>query len=205
MKKRNVSNDKFRVSKLVIIVTFLLFAILIIRLCYLCLVDYKVGDSTIVAFIKNRNTTEEVIMPKRGTIYDYNGDILANDVISYTIIAYLSDTRVDADGNKGYVEDIEDTSEKLAAVLDADMEEIKAILENGKENSKYQVEFGNIGKGLSEITKDEIVKLNLQGIDFLKNVKRYYPNGDFASYMLGYTVLKEDENFCPGCGTKKEG
>ena len=56
MKKGNVNNDKFKVSKLVIIGTFFLFLLLIGRLCYLCLVDYKVGDSTIAAFIKNMNT-----------------------------------------------------------------------------------------------------------------------------------------------------
>lgn len=192
MKKVKVNNDKFKVSKLVIIVTFFLFVILILRLCYLCLVDYKVGDTSITAFIKNRNTKEEILMPKRGTIYDVNGNILANDVISYTVIAYLSDTRVDAKGNKDYVEDIDNTSKKLAEVLEVDESSIKEILENGKENNKYQVEFGSIGKGITEIVKEEIDKLNLEGIDFLKDIKRYYPNSDFASYLIGYTVLKDD-------------
>ena len=208
MKKGNVNNDKFKVSKLVIIGTFFLFLILIGRLCYLCLVDYKVGNSTIAAFIKNRNTKEDIIMPKRGTIYDINGNVLANDVVSYTLIAYLSNERVDAKGNKNYVEDIDDTSTKLAGVLGVTSEEIKDVLVKGKESNKYQVEFGTIGKGLSELTKEEIIKLQticsqaeseidklkLQGIDFLKDIKRYYPNGDFASYILGYTVLKEDDD-----------
>ena len=192
--KKEINNDKFRISKPVIIVTFFLFIVLIIRLCYLCLFDYKVGNSTITAFIKNRNTTEEVIMPKRGTIYDVNGNILANDVISYTLIAYLSDTRVDSKGNKDYVEDIDGTSSKLADVLGASVDDIKSVLINGKENNKYQVEFGSIGKGLSELAKEEIDELNLQGIDFIKDIKRYYPNGDFASYLIGYTVNKEDDN-----------
>ena len=192
--KKEINNDKFRISKPVIIVTFFLFIVLIIRLCYLCLFDYKVGNSTITAFIKNRNTTEEVIMPKRGTIYDVNGNILANDVISYTLIAYLSDTRVDSKGNKDYVEDIDDTSSKLADVLGASTDDIKSVLINGKENNKYQVEFGSIGKGLSELAKEEIDELNLQGIDFIKDIKRYYPNGDFASYLIGYTVNKEDDD-----------
>lgn len=64
-------------------------------------------------------------MPKRGTIYDINGNILANDVVSYTLIAYLSNERVDAKGNKNYVEDIDDTSTKLAGVLDVTNEELK--------------------------------------------------------------------------------
>lgn len=64
MRKEGRSSDKFKVNKLIIIFTFFLFAVLIVRLCYLCLVDYKVGDST-TRFIKNRNTTEEVIAKKR--------------------------------------------------------------------------------------------------------------------------------------------
>ena len=160
--KKEINSNKFKVSKPVIIVTFFLFLVLIVRLCYLCIVDYKVGSSTITAFIKSRNTTEEVIMPKRGTIYDTNGNILANDVISYTLVAYLSDTRVDSDGNKDYVEDVDDTSTKLATVLGVTSDEIKTILVNGIQNKKYQVEFGTMGKGLSELAKEEIDKLELQ-------------------------------------------
>lgn len=193
MKKVKENNDRFTVSKTVIFVTFFLFLILMGRLCYLCLVNYKVGNTTIAAFIKSRNTEEEVIMPKRGTIYDVKGSILANDVVSYTLIAYLSENRVDAKGNKNYVEDIDDTSNKLASVLGVESSSIKDILNRGKENNKYQVEFGSMGKGLTELTKEAIDKLELQGIDFIKDVKRYYPNGDFASYMIGYTVVKEDE------------
>ncbi len=191
MKKVNKSNDRFRVSNIVIFVTFFLFIVLIGRLCYICLADYKVGDSTISLFIKNRNTEEEVIVPNRGTIYDSNGEVLATDVSSYTLLAYLSEKRVDAKGNKNYVEDIDDTSAKLAEVLKVEAGSIKDILQNGKENNKYQVEFGSIGKGITEITKEEIDNLHLQGIDFIKDIKRYYPNGDFGSYILGYTVNKD--------------
>ena len=193
MKKVRKNNERFHVSNIVIFATFFLFICLIARLCYICLVNYKVGDTTIAAFIKNRNTKEEVIIPERGIIYDTSGEVLANDVASYTLLAYLSDKRVDAKGNKEYVEDIDYTSTKLAEVLGVEKEEISKVLENGKANNKYQVEFGTIGKGITEITKEEIDNLNLQGIDFIRNIKRYYPNGDFASYLLGYTVNKEDK------------
>lgn len=193
MKKAKKNNDKFHVSKLVIFFVFFLFFVLVIRISYLCLVNYKVGESTIAAFIKRRNTEEEVIIPNRGTIYDSKGEVLATDVSSYTLLAYLSEKRVDASGNKDYVEDIDYTSTKLSEVLNVEANNIKDILQNGKDNNKYQVEFGSIGKGISEITKEEIDNLNLQGIDFIKDIKRYYPNGDFASYILGYTVNKEVE------------
>ena len=53
MKKKGLrKSGRFHVSNLVIVGTFLLFLVLIGRLCYLCIADYKVGDSTITAFIK---------------------------------------------------------------------------------------------------------------------------------------------------------
>ena len=63
---------------------------------------------------------------------------------------------------------------------------------------KYQVELGPGGRGITELKKDEIIALNLSGIDFIENQKRYYPNGDFASYVIGYAkeneITEKDEN-----------
>ena len=50
----------------------------------------------------------------------------------------------------------------------------------------YQVELGPGGRGISELKKEEVENLGLDGIDFIENTKRYYPNGDFASYIVGY-------------------
>ena len=75
------------------------------------------------------------------------------------------------------------TAEKLAGVLGVSKEEILKYL---NKEGIYQTEFGTIGKGLTEITKEKIEELNLPGIDFVESFKRYYPKGDFASYVLGY-------------------
>lgn len=130
-------------------------------------------------------------MPKRGTIYDINGNVLANDVVSYTLIAYLSNERVDAKGNKNYVEDIDDTSTKLAGVLGVTSEEIKDVLVKGKESNKYQVEFGTIGKGLSELTKEEIDKLKLQELIFLKILRDIILMGILLVIYLDIRFLKK--------------
>lgn len=66
------------------------------------------------------------------------------------------------------------------------------IYEILNQENMYQVEFGTAGKGLTELEKEEIEKLNLPGIDFIEDVKRYYPNGSFASYVLGYATTNED-------------
>ena len=66
------------------------------------------------------------------------------------------------------------------------------ILEILNQEGLYQVEFGNAGRNLTEMKKEAIVALNLPGISFIESQKRYYPNGDFASYIIGYA--KKDEN-----------
>lgn len=187
MKKKKINIEKVRVNFLMLIFVFFLFMVFIGRLYYLCIVDYKVGDSTISMFIKNRNTEEEIIMPNRGTIYDNSGNILAEDVASYTIIAYLSETRSENSEVPLHVVDIEGTAKALAPLIDTDEKILKELLSK----DAYQVELGSGGRNLSQIKMEEIKALNLPGIDFIKSTKRYYPNGDFASYTIGYTVNQE--------------
>ncbi|MCE2347589.1 hypothetical protein GPX75_10250, partial [Streptococcus thermophilus] len=53
----------------------------------------------------------------RGTIYDKNGLIIAQDSHTYTVYAILDKTYVDSNKKPLYVQDKEKTAEKLATVL----------------------------------------------------------------------------------------
>lgn len=187
------NNNIVRINKLYLFCLILLFLVLILRVLYLCLVDFKVNDSTISAFIKSRNIEEQILYPERGTIYDKEGNALAQNVSSYKIIAYLSPERSKNSTTPKHVVDVDFTANALSPLLNTDADVLKGYLSK----SAYQVELGVGGKDLSEIQKEEIEKLNLPGIDFIKSTKRYYPNGDFLSYTLGYTVFKNDENNNP--------
>ena len=168
----------------------LLFCVFAMRIVYLCTTDYMVGNETITAFIKNRNTKEETLLPKRGSILDKNGNVLAEDVASYTVIAYLDKSRSEGSKTPLHVVDPDITAERLAPYLNMDVEVLKILLKK----DAYQVELGPGGRNLSQIQMEEIKNLNLPGIDFLTSTKRYYPNGDFASYAIGYTVNEEDSD-----------
>ena len=148
---------------------------------YRSLAEYSVGDVTISEFINNRNIVEDKIMPTRGTIYDSRGNVLAQEVASYTLIAYLSETRSTED-NIRHVVDKEKTAKELSKKIDMSYDKILAILKK----DAYQVEFGTAGKNLSQLEMEAIAELNLPGIGFSKSTKRYYPNGNFASYIVGY-------------------
>lgn len=190
MKDRKINTNKLKVSKFVYLTVFFLFAILVVALGYRCLADYDVNGIKFSEFIKNRNIYEEIVMPDRGTIYDSKGNVLAQDVSSYTLIAYLEESRSEGSEELRHVEDKEGTAKILSNYIDTSYERILELLNK----DAYQVEFGTGGKNLSQLEMEEIKNLNLPGIDFIKSTKRYYPNGDFASYLLGYTKNKEDED-----------
>ena len=123
MKDRKINTNKLKISKFVYLVVFFLFLIFMVTLGYRCLIDYKAkGEMTISEFIKNRNINEEVILPERGTIYDVNGNALAQDVSSYTLIAYLDESRSEGSETLRHVKDKEETAKVLSEHLDISYE-----------------------------------------------------------------------------------
>ena len=186
--KKSIS--RIHISKIVFISGFLLFCIIIARLVFLNL-SPKVDGINLKEFAKNRNTTKQILYASRGSIYDKNEEVLAETVDSYTVIAYLDSSRSKNSTKPRHVVDKQDTANKLAPLINMTPERIMELL---NQNGLYQVELGPGGRGLTELQKESIEKLKLPGIDFIASSKRYYPNLDFASYILGYVVTDEDGN-----------
>lgn len=177
-----------KVSNVVLIIAFFLFLIIITRVSYIALAK-KIDNIDIQSLASKRTTKEIILKANRGTIFDSSGDVLAQDVASYTLIAYLDPKRTTDPKKPQHVVDKENTALVLSAILNMDKETILSYL--NKENA-YQTEFGVKGKGLNEIEKDTILATNLPGLDFIETTKRYYPYGKFLSYLIGYA--KQDEN-----------
>mgnify|MGYP003306028373 CR=1 FL=1 len=166
---------------------FLVFiVILYMQLCYLALFKNVYGLN-MQTFAKNRNTYKSTIKALRGNIYASDGTILAQTVTSYTVIAYLAEERTGNSKTPLHVVEKEKTARALAPLLNMTEERILSLLSR----DAYQVELGPGGRGITELKKEEIEALNLPGIDFIEDTKRYYPNGDFASYIIGYTKKKD--------------
>ena len=165
---------------------FFIFTLVIIGLfvqfCYLAL-SKNVYGINMKEFAKKRNTVTSVLDAKRGTIYDVEGNPLAQNITTYTLIAYLDSTRTVDENDPKHVVDKEMTADKLSTIFGE--ENYDYILERLNQKVK-QVEFGTVGRNLTELTKIAIEELDLPGIDFVETEKRYYPNGDFASYVIGY-------------------
>ena len=187
-KKKGRNNVKY--SKLLIIASLFLFVIMILRLLQLSL-SKTIDDTNLQELASKRTTRTTTLSAKRGTIYSSNKDVLAQNVTSYKLIAYLSPKRTTNKNKPQHVVDKDLTAEKLAPILGMTKEEILTYL--NKEN-KYQTEFGSKGKGLTELEKNQIQNLNLPGLDFVESYKRYYPKGNFLSYTLGYATTEEDKD-----------
>ena len=111
------------------------------------------------------------IKSDRGIIYDRKGKKLAVSVTAYTVWATPAD-----------IKDAEETAELVADVLKMDKEEVLAKLTKQSRTEKIK----------QWITRDEAVelrKLNIRGIMVVDDSKRYYPYGNFASYILGFTDI----------------
>ena len=190
MKKKKRLKNNIRYSKLVIFISLLLFCVMVGRVIQLG-TSKKIDGINLKQLASKRTTKTDIISANRGTIYSVNGDTLAQNVASYKLIAYLDSKRTTNEKKPQHVVDKEDTAEKLAPILEMEKDEVLYYL---NKEGVYQTEFGSKGKALNELTKSKIDDLNLPGIDFIENYKRYYPKGNFASYVVGYAKTENDEN-----------
>ncbi len=181
MKRRNMVHYNLKLTMLGI---SFLFVLIMAKLIYVAVSD-NVDGIDLKAFADNRNTEHKTLYASRGTIFDNNGNELAVDANSYTVIAYLSETRTKDVSHPNHVVDKEHTAKSLAPVLE--MEE-STLLERLSRENLYQI---NLKLGISENKKNEIIALDLPGIDFVRSTKRYYPYGNYASYILGYALTDD--------------
>ena len=56
----------------------------------------------------------------------------------------------------------------------------------------FQVEFGQKGTNLTYQDKEKIEKMNLPGVSLYPETERFYPNGNFASHLIGMAQKDPD-------------
>lgn len=127
-------------------------------------VHYRSGVN--VRKYKDGSTTKsETIYASRGKILDRDGEVIAQDMATYRIIAYLDKSRKGIGDSVAYVDKPKETSQKLAEILNADEEVLYKYL---TQENMYQTYLGNAGSNLTTTQKEAIEKLGLHGIEFEK-------------------------------------
>ena len=144
-------------------------------------------------YADSANTVTDTTLALRGFIYDRNGQVIAQDNRTYDIVCVLSSARQSIEGQIAYVKDKEGTAKVLSEILKIDYDKIMGYLSQ----DIYQTELGVGGRRLSQATKDLIESYKLPGIEFTDSIKRIYPNGQFASNLIGY-AQQDDHDITTG-------
>ena len=114
------------------------------------------------------------VQPRRGNIYDRNGYALAMSIDVDSVFAVPSE-----------VHDQETTAVILGRVLDMAPQEIVARLQSNRN-------FAFIKRKIDEETANRVRELNLRGIYFRKEPKRFYPKRELAAQVLGYVGMDDE-------------
>lgn len=167
----------------------LLFFILLFRF-FSIQITGEVGSQPLAAKAQQKYSRTGNLEAVRGVIYDQKGEVISEDTTSYTLIAILDKQMTTNPKKPNHVTDPQKTASELAKIIDLKESEIYSILTK----DQFQVEFGKAGRDISHQTKKQIEALKLPGITFKRDSKRFYPNGVFASHLVGYADRIDEED-----------
>lgn len=170
------------VGRLLQISMAFVFLLFVGRFLYLSISKTIAGEN-ISERVSNLYKRDEILKSVRGAIYDNSGNVIAEDSHSFTLYAILDKSSLDYKGKPMYVVDKKKTAEKLSTVIPLSEKKILKYLH--PKHKAYQVEFGTAGSGISLATKKKIMAMHLPGIHFDETPSRLYPNGRFASHIIG--------------------
>ena len=179
IKKQKTSKDKKRtVAKLAIVgvIATIFFLIILSNLARIIFVKGKEYSESAY----NQQMKNQIISPKRGIIYDSNGDVLARNVKVYTISA---NPGLIAYSNGKSVEN-EIIAQGLAENLGLDYNEVLGKMDT---KSSVAVIAKKVEKEKSEALKSWLAEKGITtGINIDEDTKRQYPYNNLASNLLGF-------------------
>lgn len=145
--------------------------VIIFRLFYLQIIDAEAKTKEAIA----TRTIRYDVMPKRGAIYDRNGNVLAYSKEAKTIYANPSEI-----GND------EEVATKLAKVLGGSSSDYI-----DKINDKH-LKFSYIKRRVEVDVAQQLKNENITGIYFQEDQKRVYPYGQIAGQIIGAINIDGD-------------
>ena len=171
------------------------FLIIVGRVLYIQAVG-QVDGVSLKEWAEDKRTSTYYLNSERGKILDSNGMTLAYDRMNYRLYAILDEEYSSQSKEPKHLHDPEKAAELLAPVLDLEEDALLERIEERIEAGQDQIEFGSAGRSLSLDEKEEIEALDIPGLYFEKEPSRYYPNGVFASHILGFArnETMEDSN-----------
>ena len=156
--------------KLVLLIIVFIFLVIVLRVFYIQVIDYKKLNKYAVS-LWNRNLPIE---GNRGIMCDRNGKIIVDNITTSSLVIIPSQ-----------VKDKEIVARKLADILNAEYEEILKHVSKKTSIERVHPE----GRRLSFDVADKITALNLPGIYLVKETKRNYLYDKYAATTIGFVGI----------------
>ena len=148
---------------------FLWFVVLTLRLIQLQVIDYRRFREAVI----RQSQLEREIVPERGTIFDRHGKILARSLPVPTAF-FMPNDKEPAAVQFGRVE-------SLKKILDLSAKELLGIKARIQKGDPYIF----IKRKIRQEQADRVAGLDLSGVHFQEENKRFYPSGTLAAHVLG--------------------
>lgn len=176
--KRELFRKKLRTKKLSksLIITLFIFIFLMFRLAW---IQFVQGN-----FLKEQAYTQQTsnltITPKRGTIYDSNGKVLAISAQVDTVSINPKKVKYKTDEN---VE-----PEKLATIFSSIFElDYEQVLEKVNSDAPVVIIAEKVEKDKIDLLKTTLKENKITaGVNIDSDTKRYYPYDNLASHVIGF-------------------
>ena len=194
-KRRLPDQNRKQVGKNLSVLAIFLFFLFLINFALIIGTDKKFGV-TLSEQAKKVHKQTVIVPAKRGTIYDRNGAVIAEDATTYNVYAIIDKKYKSATGKVLYVE--ESQFKKVAEIFKQylGMDEDYVIKQLSQKKLK-QVSFGSNGNGItySNMTaiREAMEAAKIEGVSFTTSPNRSYKNGVFASQFIGQASLQEDK------------
>ncbi|MEN8075596.1 stage V sporulation protein D [Clostridioides difficile] len=181
MNKRGFKDRAVIRKRMILALCFItaVFSILIIRLSYIMLVKREDYSSR----AEEQWTSEVRIDARRGRILDRNGNELAVSANVYRIDFDLNSIRQYLKKNSKTTDDI---APLIAEAVGIETITVKDKLETKLSNGS-DAGSATLVRRIEKDIADKVNELNIQGVIVSPDTKRYYPEGQFLSHVLGST------------------
>lgn len=157
----------------VFVVGMIIAILLIIRVGWL----QFVSGTELQAMAYQQQTLNRAINPKRGTIYDATGKI------ELAVSSSVETVSVNPTNIK--TEDKEKVAKALANIFDLDYE---TVLKKVQKKTSIETIAKKVDKELTDELRVWLKDNNIEtGVNIDEDTKRYYPYGDLASQIIGFT------------------
>lgn len=188
--EKSTSKMKWRLFMIV-------FVIMLAVMAYISYVMYNVAvreSEKYQALANDQQFKTMTVSANRGSIYDKNGQVLAQSVTVYTVFVdpvtfqkQVSDQQADLEAGKienaDFVNYEYEIINALTANLDVTDEEVREKL---YKNNRYQVIARNVDKATATAIMDPLSNLGIISVGAAPTAKRYYPHNDLAANVIGH-------------------